>query len=137
MKKIYYKSGFKYQLVKDYSAQTDLRPAQDIRTEYIRLHATGCLEIREGYAWDGPSGPTIDTPNFMRGSLVHDAFYQLIRQELLPASYRLAADDELRKICKEDGMSSFRAWYVHLALFRVGGAAADPKNKKQVLEAPK
>ena len=28
-----------------------------------------------GYAWDGPSGPTIDTPDAMPASLVHDGLY--------------------------------------------------------------
>jgi hypothetical protein len=42
--------------------------------------SSGCGQESKGYAWNGPSGPTLDTRNFMRGSLVHDALYQLMRE---------------------------------------------------------
>jgi len=52
---------------------------------YLKLDGDGQFEFSKGYAWDGPSGSTVDTLNFMRGSLVHDALYQLIRMEkILP-----------------------------------------------------
>lgn len=78
------------------------------------------LHIAEGYTWDGPSGPTIDTPSFMRGSLVHDALYDLIKAGHLPKSARRHADRVLYLICREDGMSWFRAQYVWLGV-RIGG----------------
>ena len=85
-----------------------------------------------GYAWDGPSGPTIDTKNFMRGSLVHDGLYQLMREGLLAhEEYRKSADDLLRDICVEDGMSKFRAWYVHRAVRISGGKSTKPRTKER------
>jgi hypothetical protein len=90
------------------------------------LKNDGVLEIGKGYAWDVPSGPSIDTLNFMRGSLMHDAFYQLIRMEKIPYSYKDYADRLLQKICIEDGMSKFRAWYVYQAVKRFAGEAAKP-----------
>ena len=77
MECIAYKAGYKYQLKAEYVVQIDIKPAALIDIEYLALTPTGALTIRKGYAWDGPSGPTIDTLNFMRGSLVHDALYQL------------------------------------------------------------
>ena len=74
---IKYRSGYKYQLVEEYQVRVSLIPENDIKTDFIELSTEGMLIIKKGYAWDGPSGPTIDTPNFMRGSLVHDALYQL------------------------------------------------------------
>ena len=75
MKYISYKSGYKYQLYEDYAVMIGMIPPDDVVTDYIELNSDGLLTIRKGYAWDGPSGPTIDTLNFMRGSLVHDALY--------------------------------------------------------------
>lgn len=74
------------------------------------------LDVLEGYCWDGPSGPTIDTQNFMRGSLVHDCLYQLIREGYITPSYRKTADTLLRKICREDGMSWIRGVWVYLGV---------------------
>ena len=70
MKCIVYKGGYKYQLKETYSVRISITPADTINTEYIVLDNTGDLTIKEGYAWDGPSGPTIDTLTFMRGSLM-------------------------------------------------------------------
>ena len=49
-------------------------------------------------AGDGPSGPAIDTKNFMRASLVHDALYQLMRLGTLDKSRRQYADRLLQTI---------------------------------------
>jgi len=78
------------------------------------------LTIHEGYAWDGASGPTIDTKSFMRGSLVHDALYQLISTKKLGKEHRRDADKVLYRICREDGMSWFRAKYVYYAVRKFG-----------------
>jgi hypothetical protein len=134
-KSIKFKSGYKYQLVESYSVMTPLRPVMDIAVPFIRLLKTGLLEIDAGYAWDGPSGPTIDTGTFMRGSLVHDALYQLIRMELLSMSKRAVADQMLHDICVEDGMCKVRAWYV-LKAMAFTKSAASPKNIKPVLTTP-
>ena len=133
---IKYRSGYKYQLVESYEVQVSITPEEDIETNYIDLSATGWLTIKKGYAWDGPSGPTIDTKNFMRGSLVHDALYQLLRNEHIEQKWRAHADEELKKICLEDGMSRLRAWYVHRAVQRGAGSAASPESRKKVHRAP-
>lgn len=75
----------------------------------LDLYSDGRLVIANGYAWDGPSGPTLNTESSMRGSLVHDALYQLIREGLLPASLKPTCDWELAEICIEDGMWRWRA----------------------------
>jgi hypothetical protein len=138
MECIAYKSGYKYQLKKDYVTAIGINPPAPIVTKYIELAADGTLTIRDGYAWDGPSGPTIDTLDFMRGSLVHDAFYQLIREgHLDKAKYRDVADRLLQKMCKQDGMFALRAWWVYQAVHRFGDPAADPANDKPLTHAPK
>lgn len=138
MNSIKYKSGYKYQLAEDYRIETCIFPNETIISDYFCLTTYGDLTINKGYAWDGPSGPTIDTKNFMRGALVHDALYQLMREGFLEPSEenRKHADDLLKEICLEDGMSKIRAWYVYRSVRRFAMFAADPKNRKKVIEVP-
>lgn len=130
---------YKYQLLEDYTVNIGLTLPEDTNiADYIILTSEGELRIKARYAWDGPSGPTIDTKNFMRGSLVHDALYQLIREKKLDIKYRTFADDLLKKMCREDGMHPFRAWYVHKAVLWFGKIAIKEKEKyKLKLYAPK
>ncbi len=140
MECIAYKKGYKYQIVEDYSIDIPIKPDSEAVSPsgFIQLSTVGKLTIKKGYAWDGPSGPTIDTLNFMRGSLVHDALYQLMREEKLDyKDCREPADRLLQNMCKEDGMSSIRAWWVYKGL-RIGGdPAANPDNRRPVTKAPK
>jgi len=133
---IKYRSGYKYQIVEDYQVKVSVLPNSDIETDYIDLSTNGMLVIKKGYAWDGPSGPTIDTPNFMRGSLVHDALYQLLRNELIDEKWRDEADEELRRICLEDGMCKMRTKWVYIAVRKWGKVAASPESKKKIHQAP-
>lgn len=137
---ISYRKGYKYQLAEEYTTRIPIKPVHDIFSPsgYIRLTTDGMLTLAKGYAWDGPSGPAIDTLDFMRGSLIHDALYQLMREKLLDHDrYREPADRLLQEMCIKDGMCSLRAWWVYKGL-RIGGdPAADPRNTKPVTRAPK
>ena len=134
---IRYRSGYKYQLVEGYIIKVSVTPEEPINTEYIKLGTDGTLAITRGYAWDGPSGPTIDTRNFMRGSLVHDALYQLMRDAgLSKDQWRDEADLELMRICLEDGMSRIRAWWVHRGVRLGGDPSASPESRKPIRTAP-
>ena len=133
---IKYTDGYRYQLAEDYEIIIPIKPAITIFSDFITLTPAGLLTIHKGYAWDGPSGPTWDTPAFMRGALVHDVIYQLCRQGHLSKSYRRAADELLRAICIEDGMWRIRAWYVYHAVRLFAGDCADPSHRKPILSAP-
>lgn len=131
--------SYKYEVVEDYTIDVNILPKQDIfepnkSNPYIKLSSDGKLTIFKGYAWDGPSGPTIDTKNFMRGSLVHDALYQLMRQKKISLEYRDHADRLLQAICKDDGMSSFRANNVYYAVKLFGESSASPTGKEEIQE---
>ena len=116
----------------------DIFQNKDIKTDYIELTKNGRLTIKKGYAWDGPSGPAIDTRNFMRGSLVHDALYQLMRERFLKKKkYRKPADNLLRKMCREDGMFCIRSNWVYIGVRLFGDPSADPANDKTIIKAPK
>ena len=135
--KIYFKKGYKYQIHQFYKIQTKIYPNVLVKCdEYLFLTPEGMLTIRKGYAFDGPSGPAIDTDNFMRGSLVHDALYQLMRKNLISKDEREYSDKLLVKICKEDGMSSIRCWWVYRGLRWLGNKAASSRSVKKVYEAP-
>ena len=117
--------GYKYELLKETSYV--VRIFVNIGIVYAGINE-GVLWIAEHYAWDGPSGPTIDTKTFMRGSLFHDVLYQMIREGVLDKKYRIVADKLLRKICLEDGMNKFRAWYVY-RIIRIAGAFTSKPRK--------
>lgn len=128
---ISYRSGYKYQLVRDYHLQTTLRPSQAAFCDFAGLSESGLLVIKKGYAWDGPSGPVPDVPEAMRGSLVHDALYELMRIGGLDHRFKADADALLCSLCIEDGMPEFLAQVIRegVALFgeRFTEATQEPK----------
>lgn len=135
MNQIKYQKGFKYQLFEDYTIKIEVI-GHTVDEPFLKLTPIGVLTIKKGYAWDGPSGPTFDTKDFMRGSLVHDALYELMRKELIAADYRDYSDRLLKNICREDGMPEIRFGYVYKAVSAFAAAAADPENKRKVITAP-
>lgn len=123
---------YKYNLrvAHEYAANIKVRKAADLGK--LKITKDGYLTLRNGYAWDGPSGPTIDTKNFMRGSLVHNALYQLMRSTIIDQGQRKRADEILKEICIDAGMSKIRAWWVYLGVRWFGSRSARP----DTLQAP-
>ena len=132
-----YKSlhGYKYEVMEEYTLPVMLPSSLAVPEPYVCIK-NGYLIIKKYYAWDGPSGPSFDTKTFMRGSLVHDALYQLMREETLSKDYKDYADNLLRTICLEDGMSPFRAWYVYQAvhIFGQGSLKLEKKPRGLIVE---
>lgn len=131
---IQFKRGYKYQLQ---AADAVLLPEladsarAPIRTDWLELDPDGTLRIRPGYAWDGASGPTYDSKSSMRGSLYHDAGYQLIRLGLLPPSMREPLDVMFHRVCREDRMLKPRAWaWFHLVRIFASPAAAPGSERR-------
>lgn len=112
MNAIRYRGGYKYSLHDTYVVKTRI-VCYTVRHHLFELDPDGTLTIHADYPWDGASGPTFDTKSSMRGSLVHDALYEMMRLGLLPQSCFHQANEELRDICKEDGMWHWRAdgWF--------------------------
>jgi len=134
--RIVFTDGWKYQLERNYTLDVGIHLAAPLSNRWSLLLPDGRLTIMEAYCWDGPSGPTIDSDCFMRGSLVHDALYQLMREGLLPITYREHADRLLQRLCLEDGMTRLRAWWVYQGVRRFGGPCADASHIKPVRYAP-
>ncbi len=126
-----YRKGYLYQLAEDIDFQTNIRPLRSIVTPFITLTLSGHLFIKAGYAWDGASGPTINTDNSMTPSLFHDAIYQLIRRGLLDPIWRETADDAFGEMLKERGMFSLRRkiWVREVKKF---GSPGKPKKIYEV-----
>ena len=134
---IFYRSGYEYQLRADYTINLPFVPdtTLDIIEPFYTFAINGTLTVKAGYAWDGASGPAIDTKTFMRGSLVHDVLYQMMREGLLdPGKYREPADAILRDICREDGMMAIRAWWVYQGVRLAGEGPA--RKEKPEMSAP-
>ena len=128
---IKYRDGYKYQLAEDYSHPVPWN--HEVEMPFYRLRH-GVLTVKAGYAWDGPSGPTVDTKTSMRASLVHDCLYQAISDNVLPYTARSAADRILKEICLDAGMNQWRAFIWHSVVEKFGGDYATAK--KEIKEAP-
>ena len=133
---ILYTEGWKYRLEAQYEDVLPLRPLENVKTDFVVLLHNGYFVIRKGFAWDGASGPAIDTRTFMRASLVHDALYSLMRSGHLPATFKDQADVLLRVMCVEDGMNPIRAWWVYAAVKTFAQRATTPEGENPVLIAP-
>ena len=130
--------GYKNILHKDLKVQLDPPPELsshldiDVLAEhpnYFTIWSNGLVLIRAGYAWDGASGPTIDTKTTFVGSCVHDCLYQGSREFLKFNTedefyqYRKWADQQFRKQLKLSGMNWFRRMYWYRGV-REGGEEA-------------
>ena len=127
---------WKYRLETTYRLETDLRPTRAHSTGFVRLDVDGVLEVRAGYSWDGPSGPTRDVPEWMRASLVHDAIYQLLRETGLDQAFRLPADRLMREQLLEDGMRPAKAAIAYYGVRWFGKTSAAPRRRSPVIYAP-
>ncbi len=122
---IRYCAGYEFQLAENYSVDVGFRPLVSVSVgEWVALTDQGILSLKAGYAWDGASGPIVQSADIMRGSLVHDGLYQLMRAGLLGQEYREQADGVLKRICLEDGMSHWYAQAVYNAVREFGAQAA-------------
>jgi hypothetical protein len=139
---IHYKRGYKYQLVKRARLRLPWKPARMARilgpedVPMATLTTEGWLVIEPLYAWDGPSGPAIDTPSFMGASLVHDVLYQMIRLGQLPIEWRDKADKIMLGLCLGGGMWWPRAWWCYYGVQRGAEFAARPDAEPKELTAP-
>jgi hypothetical protein len=126
---------YKYQLAATIHFDTGIKGYSFIAT-YLGMTPSGTLIIREGYIWNGASGPTFDTMDSMKGSLIHDALYECMRRGLLPLTIREKADRILHDVCTSEGMLKKRAdlWYDMVQKFAEGSARPGTEMKDKVLD---
>lgn len=94
-------------------------------------YRSGRLIVQKDYWWDGPSGPTFDTPETIEPALPHDVAYQAIRLDEMPMKYRKPADLEFLELLKRAGVGVVRRtiWYVGV---RVGGGIALRRSRRKL-----
>ena len=68
----------------------------------------GILVLSSGYTWDGASGPVLDTKNFLRASLVHDALFDLLKYGGMPRENLPQVNALFIQLAIEDGVSKLR-----------------------------
>jgi len=133
MNKMKYSAGYKYILREPFTLPLAGHWPK-CGNNFVRITSDGQLLLREGYAWDGVSGPVADTKINMRGGLVHDALYQLLRNDILPREYQIVADIVAKNIWIEDGMWAWQAGMYYRVLRTVSPFTA--KKPREVLHAP-
>jgi hypothetical protein len=130
-----YRKGYKYQLYEDETFRTGIK-GFEIRSDFITLMPDGMLTCKKGYAWDGASGPTWDSKSSMRGSLIHDAGYQLMREGHLPLDYKVVFDGLFYLQLLDDGMNRYRAWIWYKSVLWFAKGSTLPEHDRPILTAP-
>lgn len=128
--RICYWSGYEFQLNETAWVQTDILGQTVIVPGFVSLTPDGVLTIYKSYAWDGATDAIKDGTD-MRGSLYHDALYQLLRETDLDEKYKANADRLYRAVCIEDGMPTWRADIQYEAIKRFGTKASEKKQREK------
>ena len=115
----YSKYKYKFKVEENFSIELPFK-IPDFVHPYASLK-DGILSVKRGYAWDGASGPVINTRDTLVASLVHDVLYQAMRLNLIKSSEenKKIADKNFFKILKMNGVNSIRSkvWYLAVKLF--------------------
>lgn|SRR5574344_1145223 len=129
----YYKHLYKYILAEQFVYKTTVT-GYTVNFSWVSLRPDGTIIIAKDYAWDGASGPTIDTKDSMVAALIHDGFYQLMRRKDIPIVAKAAVDKDFYKNLVHNGMFVVRAyvWYLGVKIFAKFAAARS--DTKQLIE---
>ncbi|MCY4128226.1 MAG: DUF1353 domain-containing protein [Gammaproteobacteria bacterium] len=90
------------------------------------------LSAKQGYAWDGASGPVVQTKNSVRATLVHDIMCQAMAMNDLfrTRRNRKIADRIFLLILKQDGMAWLRRQVWYRAVRTFGGKRTKNENRE-------
>ena len=110
---------YKFKVEENFSIELPFKIA-DFEHEYASSKDS-ILSIKRGYAWDGASGPIINTRDTLVASLVHDVLYQAMRLNLIKSNSenKKITDKIFFEILKMHGVNSIRrkVWYFAVKLF--------------------
>lgn len=144
---IKYRDGCKYQLLETYTVKTPFK-GMAFQRPWSRLDEHGVMTLVSGLAWNGASGPTIDSPPSIFPSAEHDELYGAIETGDLFDGFNFAKRQvEVFKIrrridgyfCRrliECGMPKWRAHAWLWGVRKFGGSHAVPGKLQRVLSAP-
>lgn len=115
----YSKYKYKFKVEENFSIELPFK-IPDFVHPYASLK-DGILSVKRGYAWDGASGPVINTRDTLVASLVHDVLYQAMRLNLIKSSEenKKITDKNFFEILKMNGVNSIRrkVWYFAVRFF--------------------
>lgn len=145
-----YRAGMKYQQTGDRATQTPWKGVPSFKRRFSRFDGdTGVLYIFDGFAWNGASGPTIDSDSSIWPSGEHDDFYGAIadgwgadQQASLAAQawqrwvLRRKVDVFFARRLVECGMSKWRAQAWLWGVRKFGASHAEPEGRDELLTAP-
>lgn len=131
---------YKYRTRKSYVFGTSIG-GHWVSTDFYSLQPDGDLLIENGYAWNGTSGGVPDTKRNLGASLVHDCFYQMLREGQLPMKLRRPIDELFGVHCRQLGTWRPVARVYVRMLQRFGAKAARRDQDKvaptRMIPAPK
>ena len=89
----------------------------------VTFQAVRAVTLYAGYAWDGNSGPAVNTLKCLRASALHDVWCQAMSADIFKNSFRnwAAGALEYQRICRKDGMGWPRATGRYLGILGCGG----------------
>ena len=127
--------GYKYLVAEVYRCAVPELVGVTVDTSWFTIQG-GELVVQPGYAWNGASGPAIDTPITMQASLVHDVGYQCVRAGFLTVAFRGTFDAILWRLMRPKAGASkltaawgeTRALYYFAAVRAFGWSAAKHKD---------
>lgn len=148
--------GYKYDVKYSISYNFPKLDHISFKNDYLALK-DGVLDIKEGYAWDGASGPTWDDETNYISSLVHDALYQIMRETDTMGNHnkslaRKYADELLRdmsikevnklfpddtwhhKIIRASGKLRYNVWYRVVRLLAKRSSTSKQKPRGEIVE---
>lgn len=132
--KIKYLKDMKYCLSGDFEIYTPITH-NTIYDTWFYLYPDGMLKIKAGFCWDGPSGPTFDTKDSLKASLVHDVFCICMRDGRLNYKvYQNEINSFFKRMCIDDGMPEWRAhlWYLGVEFGDAGNPKQGPDRKVHI-----
>jgi hypothetical protein len=135
-RQLFFKRGYKYTTTRNFYIELEVTPYEAVDLPFVKMNKEGKTVVLFGYAWNGASGPTLDTLSSMIGSLVHDLGYQLIRLGLIAPEYKEYFDKLLVEICIEDGMWKLRATVWGKAVVCFGKSSCRPSAEPKEEVAP-
>ena len=119
------KGKYKFELLETYSCRHNLPGNISCRIkDYITVFR-GIIYAYIRYQWDGATGlpeklSILWEKWFIRGSLIHDCFYQLFREGLLDLKYRKDVDTLMYNMFVEDNMPVGLAWSLYCIVRGLG-----------------
>ncbi len=100
--------GYKYRLLEQFQWYSEFLKDESFEAPFFQCDKGHCTAFK-GYAWDGVSGPAVDTKKTKIPGLKHDISYQAIRLGLIDKKYKSDIDKQFHDDLERGKVSRFIA----------------------------